>query len=816
MLYIFLAWVMATAGDAFCLPCILPAAPDGKVMVFILAGQSNAVGYNHIRELHAVTPEVKEIIEGKSTTLFWPGSNAKPGFADTWIKLQPGGSGIAVSEPYKDGCFGPEIGFALDLQKMLPGNRIAIIKYAEGATGIARSTDYNDYIPALKGFDDKGRNWHPPGNGKPPGLLYSNLIENINSALAALKKKGLDAEICGFIWMQGEHEAGISRQMADDYEKILTGFREAVREDLNLENLPFVIGEINSHTWAFGDLARERQARACLKDPNSALIKTIDLSRGSIGGAAHFDADGMMELGRRFAAGILPFIRKNPTQAQPTRITFESLLKELADREVIARWPDPEFRLLQASSFDRRSVEKDKEGWFANDDWSNYIRKETRNGRDEYVLIDADGPGAITRFWIGGHPNQKNHFRFYIDGQDTPFWEADHTGALTGQNRDIGVPLSQRSVDRDSLNINFGAQPGHNLYAPIPFEKHIKITIDRPKGDAGTGFWYNINYRIYNGDVQVESFSKETPSLYASILNETNKILNDFMKLPPLEAHASGETITRRTSFSLAPEAAETMTFDQPGSVRRITLALKAGDMNAAVTNTWIRMDFDGRTTVEVPAGFFFGCGDQLVEAKDWYRKVDLQGNMACFWVMPFQNKAVIKIINKGVQAISGSIETAAGYWTWDDHSMHFNANFKRLDEMPAKKTVDFNYITLENQAGVYAGDILQAFKTFRGWWGEGDEKIYIDGSIFPDHFGTGSEDYYGYSWGHPETFNNIFNGQPIGNANTGTIGGTTVNSRVRSLDGIPFKKSLRFDMESWQLYGGPVTYSLACFWYSR
>jgi len=93
---------------------------------------------------------------------------------------------------------------------------------------------------------------------------------------------------------------------------------------------------------------------------------------------------------------------------------------------------------------------------------------------------------------------------------------------------------------------------------------------------------------------------------------------------------------------------------------------------------------------------------------------------------------------------------------------------------------------------------------------------VYIDGSKFPDHFGTGTEDYYGYAWGHPETFNNIFTGQPIGDANTGDKGGTSVNSRVRSLDAIPFHHSLLFDMESWQLYGGPVNYALACFWYEK
>ena len=35
-------------------------------------------------------------------------------------------------------------------------------------------------------------------------------------------------------------------------------------------------------------------------------------------------------------------------------------------------------------------------------------------------------------------------------------------------------------------------------------------------------------------------------------------------------------------------------------------------------------------------------------------------------------------------------------------------------------------------------------------WWGEGDEKVFVDGEKFPSHFGTGTEDYYGYAWCWP------------------------------------------------------------------
>ena len=511
----------------------------------------------------------------------------------------------------------------------------------------------------------------------------------------------------------------------------------------------------------------------------------------------------MLTVGIVFTAAIVP--------GQGV-VTFKALLQELTDRTEIARMPSAPYRLLQASSYERKSVEKDAEGWYANEDWSNYIRKEVNNGKEEYVVMDADGPGVVTRFWTGGHPNQSNHLRFYIDGGEIPFWQADHTGKLIGQNEEIGFPLSYRSVDRDTLSQ--GAKPGHNLYAPIPFQKHLKITSDSPKGGAETGFWYNINYRLYEEAISVESFSKETPLRCKKMLKRVNEQLAGYMKLSPKGVRVPGEKKTLVSEYSINPQETKSFPVSKPGSLRRILLSLKAADMNEAIKNTWIRIEFDGVITVEATAGFFFGCGDQLVTVSDWYRKVDLDGNMACFWVMPYRQSAIVQLINKGKETITGTFEIATGDWKWDDRSIYFHTDFKRL-EMPAKTTRDFSYIDLQNQAGIYVGDVLQVEKWFRGWWGEGDEKVYIDGSTFPDHSGTGTEDYYGYAWGHPETFNQIFTNQPIGQAQSQT-GGFTVNSRVRSLDAIPFNKSLRFDMESWQLFGGPVKYSMACFWYGR
>ena len=114
------------------------------------------------------------------------------------------------------------------------------------------------------------------------------------------------------------------------------------------------------------------------------------------------------------------------------------------------------------------------------------------------------------------------------------------------------------------------------------------------------------------------------------------------------------------------------------------------------------------------------------------------------------------------------------------------------------------------------------------GWWGEGDEKIYVDGDYdmekFPGIFGTGTEDYYGWAGGVNPTRTDEFNNPFLSNVRVGGLDGGTkgynINTRIRSLDAIPFKQRLVFDMESsfgveirnpWNVLG----YSAAVFWYA-
>jgi hypothetical protein len=270
----------------------LTTAPS--IRVFIIAGQSNAEGHNHVGQYKGGREPFPAVLREQPRILFWPGNNSPQTNANLWTTLRVDSSG----------AFGPEITFAHDVAAALTNQTVAIIKYAAGGTGIARSANYTDYIPAVAGYNDKGRNWHPPTDGREAGSLYTALIGNVQQALLALERDGKRWTLSGFIWMQGEHEASISHKMADDYQSLLADFIRSVRKDLQALALPVVIGQVNSHTWVYGEIARKAQVEVCQKEPRIRLVQTIDLPRVN-GDAAHFTADGMLTLGSRFAEAIL-------------------------------------------------------------------------------------------------------------------------------------------------------------------------------------------------------------------------------------------------------------------------------------------------------------------------------------------------------------------------------------------------------------------------------------------------------------------------------------------------------------------------------
>ncbi|MHC4964938.1 MAG: glycoside hydrolase family 172 protein, partial [Planctomycetota bacterium] len=473
-------------------------------------------------------------------------------------------------------------------------------------------------------------------------------------------------------------------------------------------------------------------------------------------------------------------------------ITLASLLEEMIDREVLARVPDPAYTCRQFSSYDRAARSPDEE-WFANHDANQYLRTEENDGRQEWVLMDTPGPGAVVRIWSANPPDDGT-LRIYLDGSNEPVIAAPMADLLGGKWR-VAPPLSAvRSR-------------GWNLYLPVPYAEHCKITCDKD------GFYYQINYRTYEPGTRVESYCDAAAAEAKGAVARVQQVLIH----PP---RADGDRKEGINEMIEAGASASVPLGPGPRAIRYLILYVPSEDLPTALRSTILQIDFDGERTVWCPLGDFFGSGVGVNAYSGWWRLVGsrptggggVEAILTCRWVMPYRESCRISIHNLSSWRTEVRLSAVSSPWDWDDRSMHFHTVWRQQNPIPTRPMRDWNYVEVRGK-GVFVGDTLALANPVKIWWGEGDEKIYVDGEAFPSHFGTGTEDYYGYAWGSAEPFEAPFHAQPRCDG-PGNYGHTTV-SRVRSLDAIPFGESFRFDMEVWHWKECDIGYAATSHFYA-
>jgi hypothetical protein len=512
-------------------------------------------------------------------------------------------------------------------------------------------------------------------------------------------------------------------------------------------------------------------------------------------------------------------------RAAAGEVTLESLLAEMTDREATARWPLPAYACKQASSYDRRQTDPARaDSWHANQDYDQFIRTEVNEGRKEWVMMESASPGAITRFWAPLPADRGNPVvRFYLDGATTPTFSADYLSLLGGQAF-ARPPFAFTAWNETDLRnqLKLSAKPqrgvGGDLYLPIPFAKGCKITLDR------IPFYYLINYREYRPGTAVRSFSLAGLAAAKEAVDQAGKTLlagpGDVVKTPASAAMlAPGQTLVREL-----PEG--------PAAVCTLQVRIEPKDTLQCLRSVILQGTFDGESTLWCPLGDFFGAGVRLNPVCDWNRLVGHDGLLTARWIMPYRKTGSLMLKNVGKTAVAVSIAAETGPWSWDDASMHFHAAWHAEAEMRTRPRRDWNGVEIQGQ-GIYVGDTLTVYNRVKpvaqendgSWFGEGDERFYVDGEPFPSHLGTGMEDYYGYAWGMPGYFNSPFLSAPRRDGDQGksnwdmkalTWAGYTTTSRLRLLDGIPFRKRLKFDLELWHCGDKVVDYAIATFWYAR
>ena len=98
---------------------------------------------------------------------------------------------------------------------------------------------------------------------------------------------------------------------------------------------------------------------------------------------------------------------------------------------------------------------------------------------------------------------------------------------------------------------------------------------------------------------------------------------------------------------------------------------------------------------------------------------------------MPYRKEAVLSVCNLSETPCEVTLAVQTERCRWDDRTLYFHTSWKQENGLAIRKKAedcyDWNFTTLKGR-GIYRGDVLSLFNHSRAWYGEGDEKIWVDG----------------------------------------------------------------------------------------
>ncbi len=237
-----------------------------------------------------------------------------------------------------------------------------------------------------------------------------------------------------------------------------------------------------------------------------------------------------------------------------------------------------------------------------------------------------------------------------------------------------------------------------------------------------------------------------------------------------------------------------------PGVITHIWFTIAADDPHHHRSLT-IRMYWDGEEepSVESPIGDFFAVGHGiLTPVNSLPVQVSSDGRaLNCYWPMPFAKSAKVTVSND-----SDKYRVAALYWYVDwlkkeslpPDTAYFHAQYRQ--EKPCKPG---DYLIFDGEGkGHYVGTVLSVHMSMGSWFGEGDDRFYIDGEEEPSLRGTGTEDYFCDAWGFRH-FNNPFYGVSVWEGYEPLDRGTAYRWHIT--DPVIFNKSLKVTIEHKGVY---------------
>ena len=481
------------------------------------------------------------------------------------------------------------------------------------------------------------------------------------------------------------------------------------------------------------------------------------------------------------------------------KFTYIDLVNRLTDFEALSVLPLPGEKCQQWSSYDRASKYDETTAkyikWDANGDGDGIIRKEGALS----VFAEMEGPGVIWRIWSA--TAGQGHVKIYLDGAAEPAVDLPFRAYFDGTE----APFTGKALCHTVAN-------GKNCYVPIPFQKSCKIVAEK-----GWGTYYHFTYTIFPKDTVLPTFTRKLTSEETASLTRADKIMGQYCGDDPAGTRHGENTLDKTVTVGPG-ESAVVAELTGPRAITalraKLDLPASPGDHDIfrelCLRITW---DDDAQPAVWVPLGDFFGAAPGY----NAYRSLPLgmtPEGFYSFWYMPFGKKARVELVNDGKEKRTVTWRlTHAPLDRPADKLGRFHVKWHRdafLPQEPERLAIDWTLLKTEG-VGRFVGVMLDVWNPRGGWWGEGDEKFFVDGEKFPSTFGTGSEDYFGYAWSSPDLFTHALHNQPH---NDGDCRGHLSVNRWHIADNIPFHKSFDGAIEKYFKNEKPTLYAATVYWY--
>ena len=495
-------------------------------------------------------------------------------------------------------------------------------------------------------------------------------------------------------------------------------------------------------------------------------------------------------------------------EARPVSYSYMDLIGRLISLERLAELPVVGETSAEWTSRDRSSTYDSVTGqylnWGANNDGDAVIRIQPDGGA---VLAEMSGPGCIWRIWAGTPVD--GHVQIFLDGSNTPAVDLAFQDYFNRTQAPFTYP-----------SLVYTACKGLNSYVPIPYNVSCKVVA---YGNRNT--YYHFNYPTFASDITVPTFTTNLTAAERGALSNVDDFFMHHLGSDPAGRRRGEMTITN--SYAISPGQCVTpLNFTGQGAITGFKVRVNGmtGTSNqwAALRALTVSMSWDreANSSVWAPLGDFFGTACGFIPYTSLPLGMQSNGWMYCYWYMPFASQAQIVIGNDG--SVTRNVEvviTRAPLTKPISSVARFHAKWNRGVYVTNNgRSPDYRFLGTSGQ-GRFVGLALHVYQTVDltpgPWWGEGDEKFFLDGEKMPSWFGTGSEDYFGFSWGTPGYFSKAYHTQALAPPGTLYAPGNRALNRFQITDNVPFQTAFEGCIEKWFYTNDTITtYGVIPYWY--